>query len=140
VIARIIFCDEYRSLSYSNNNNNYYNYYYYYKPVHYGSMIHEFCLSLCLQLAYEVPSKWKLPNHIWGESVCAQKLKVLAGPFLITCRDSTLSVMTKLQDGRYGICIPARARDSSLHPNVHTGSGTQQGSYSIRTECKAAGA
>jgi len=63
--------------------------------------------------------------------------KVLVGPFLISSRDSTLS-MTKLQYKWYGLWIPARAPDFSLLQNVHTGSGTLPACYWMGTGYKAA--
>ena len=83
------------------------------------------CFSLSSQQAYHVPSKSKLPNHLWRESLCAMVSKVLVGPFLISSRDSTLS-MTKLQYKWYGLWIPARAPDFSLLQNVHTALGPFQ--------------
>jgi hypothetical protein len=65
-------------------------------------------------------------------------LKALVGPFLISSRDSTLSIMTKLQYEWYGVWIPARAPDFSLLQNVHTDPGTHPACYSAGTGAKAA--
>jgi hypothetical protein len=50
--------------------------------------------------------------------------------FKIRCRDSVVSIVTRLRAERPGVWIPAKARDLSLLKNLRTGSGVHLASYS----------